>query len=302
MNRPHITTAALGYLELGWSFYPTRPRSKEPFTEICPRWKPYQTQPPTERDAAIWFQIAPNANLALITGRVSGLVILDCDSPEAEAALHDFCGGLPLTPCVLSKRGTHFYFAHPLDREVRGSLDIPDMDVKGDGGCCTAPPSVHSSGYVYGWIKAPDDVPLAPLPAPILEHLDAKAALRHSGNFSGEIPAFRHSDITAPYARVALQNAVAEIAATRKGRHNTIRGVAYSIGRLVGGGALDAATAFGALLPAALQTGKPLRECQRLIQDELEAGRKNPRFIETSARPAPKRALPSLNQLRGTAL
>jgi hypothetical protein len=40
------------------------------------------------------------------------------------------------------------------------------IDLRGDGGCVVAPPSVHSSGRRYAWItgRSPEEVPLAPLP------------------------------------------------------------------------------------------------------------------------------------------
>ncbi|HTY93933.1 MAG TPA: primase C-terminal domain-containing protein, partial [Steroidobacteraceae bacterium] len=42
----------------------------------------------------------------------------------------------------------------------------PGIDLRGDGGCVVAPPSVHPSGRPYSWVKrrTPDEVPLASLP------------------------------------------------------------------------------------------------------------------------------------------
>jgi hypothetical protein len=43
---------------------------------------------------------------------------------------------------------------------------LPGVDLRGDGGCVVAPPSVHPSGRPYAWVtgRAPGDVALAPLP------------------------------------------------------------------------------------------------------------------------------------------
>ena len=62
--------------------------------------------------------------------------------------------------------GRHIYFAHP-GREVRNRVGLaPGIDLRGDGGCIIAPPSVHPSGERYRWKAdhAPGQVDLAPLP------------------------------------------------------------------------------------------------------------------------------------------
>ena len=62
--------------------------------------------------------------------------------------------------------GRHVYFSHP-GGVVHNRANIqPGIDLRGDGGCIVAPPSVHPSGKRYRWKKghAPGDVKLARLP------------------------------------------------------------------------------------------------------------------------------------------
>jgi hypothetical protein len=56
----------------------------------------------------------------------------------------------------------------------------PGIDLRGDGGCVVAPPSVHPSGQHYAWVaqRSPDDVALAPLPQWLLGSPD----LLHKGH------------------------------------------------------------------------------------------------------------------------
>jgi hypothetical protein len=43
---------------------------------------------------------------------------------------------------------------------------VPGIDLRGDGGCVVAPPSIHSSGQAYTWVKGhePEALALAELP------------------------------------------------------------------------------------------------------------------------------------------
>lgn len=133
-----------------------------------------------------WVRKWPNANLAIMTGRKSQLVVLDIDpnnggrrSLEALEAKH---GRLPNT--VISKSGTgmHFYFAYPADREVPNDARTlgGGVEVKSDGAGITVHPSTHYLGGQYFWVNDPRNTPLAPLPEWIIEALSKPAAEREA--------------------------------------------------------------------------------------------------------------------------
>jgi hypothetical protein len=111
-----------------------------------------------------------DSNLGVVTGEISGLVVVDIDSAEGQASFEKQCGGsAPLTPTVKTPKGTHYYFKHP-GVEIRNSTRIlPGVDVRGDGGFVVTPPSASASGLHYEWIVSPD-TPLAPLPQWVKKH------------------------------------------------------------------------------------------------------------------------------------
>jgi hypothetical protein len=129
---------------------PAGERSKRPIV----RWQKFQHEMPTEGQVRRWFERRPAANLAVVTGEISGIVVVDIDprhggesSLEAMQARH---GELPITmESVTGGGGRHVYFAHP-GREVRNRAGLaPGIDLRGDGGCIIVPPSVHPSGQPY---------------------------------------------------------------------------------------------------------------------------------------------------------
>jgi hypothetical protein len=100
-----------------------------------------------------WFQQWPHANVGVLTGPRSGLMVVDVDGPEGEAslaALQSRHGELPSTKVITTGRGRHLWFRYPEARigNSAGKLG-PHLDVRGDGGYVIAPPSAHVSGRRY---------------------------------------------------------------------------------------------------------------------------------------------------------
>lgn len=159
--------AALAYAARGWSVLPIEPGGKRPLVA----WTELQQRAATAEEIEAWFRRWPDANVGIVTGRVSGLVVVDVDPRHggAESLAQAQREHGPLLPTVEAETGgggRHLYFAHPggLLRNRVGLL--PGIDLRGDGGCVVAPPSLHSSGRRYRWMagRAPGEVDLAPLP------------------------------------------------------------------------------------------------------------------------------------------
>jgi hypothetical protein len=157
--------AALDYGRLGWSVIPIESCGKRPLV----RWQVYQRRHPDAREVAEWFQRWPDANIAVVTGVVSGLVVLDLDPRHgADASLQQLERQHgPIATTVEARTGgggRHLYFAH-LGEMLHNRVGLaPGVDLRGDGGYVVAPPSVHASGESYRWERSPDVCPLAPLP------------------------------------------------------------------------------------------------------------------------------------------
>lgn len=152
-------THALLYRErFGFSILPMG-EEKKPLI----KWAELQTRRPTVNEILSW----PRGNLGIVTGEISGVCVIDCESPENARWFYDnrFRSGSNQSgsnsgqPAIVqTKRGFHFYFRHPGQRVANAShvLDeagVSRYDVRGDGGYILAPPSTHSEGS-YSWINA----------------------------------------------------------------------------------------------------------------------------------------------------
>lgn len=121
--------AALEYLGYRWSVIPvhsiqnghcTCPRADcdKPGKHAIIKWKEYQTRHATETEVRGWFKKWPWANVGIITGRISGLLVLDIDGPEGAAAIRE--RELPPTVKVeTGGGGWHYYFQYPEDGNVK---------------------------------------------------------------------------------------------------------------------------------------------------------------------------------------
>lgn len=138
--------AAHEYLERGWSVIPIKPEGKRPAIA----WKEYQERQPTEEEIEEWWTKWPDYDIALVTGAISGVVVVDCDNEDAEHAAFD--AGMRSWIRAKTKRGVHLYFRHPRDGIRRGPRAgvnsrgadwprIPGLDFRGDGSYALLPPS-----------------------------------------------------------------------------------------------------------------------------------------------------------------
>src|SRR4029453_2967390 len=68
--------------------------------------------------------------------------------------------------------GEQYFFVHPGVYVKNGVESLgTGLDIRGDGGYVVGPPSLHASGKRYAWevMHEPEDTPLAPMPAWLLE-------------------------------------------------------------------------------------------------------------------------------------
>ncbi|TDA70639.1 MAG: DNA primase [Clostridia bacterium] len=166
MSSYSIAQTALEYQARGFSVLPVDRKTKRPLVES---WREYQTRQATTEEVQQWWRRWPQANVAIVTGAVSGLVVVDVDGPEGEAALRG--KHLPPTPCATTGKGKHYYFAHPGGQVPNAVRLLPGVDLRADGGFVVAPPSRHASGRRYEWVDCLSiaEVPLAPCPAWLLD-------------------------------------------------------------------------------------------------------------------------------------
>jgi hypothetical protein len=162
-----IGAAARAYAARGWSVIAMQPRGKRPILA----WREFQQHPASIGTIARWFERWPDANVGIVTGRVSGIVVVDVDArhggPDSVAQAEAALGPLPPTvEAATGGGGRHLYYAHPGAAMANRVAIRPGIDLRGDGGCVVAPPSVHPSGGHYAWVPGhgPGEIALAPLP------------------------------------------------------------------------------------------------------------------------------------------
>ncbi|MGB8396385.1 MAG: bifunctional DNA primase/polymerase, partial [Pseudolabrys sp.] len=141
---------AMALVHKGIAVFPCRPQDKRPATTNGLK--------DASKDLDVirkWWHAQPQANIAIATGAVSNVFVIDVDGLDAEVELRRLeakHGNLPATVEVITARGRHVYFQMP-ETPVRNSAGkiAPGIDVRGDGGYVLAPPSIHPSGKRYEW-------------------------------------------------------------------------------------------------------------------------------------------------------
>jgi len=145
--KDQLLKAALHYRKMGFSVIPVK-QDKTPFI----KWEKYQTQKADEKEIDNWWSKWPDANIGIVTGRVSSIDVVDVDSQAGHDALNEFLSDTLQTPiCKTPSGGWHYYFAHKAGL-VNATRLITDCDVRTTGGYIVAPPSVNGSGQSWAWM------------------------------------------------------------------------------------------------------------------------------------------------------
>jgi hypothetical protein len=144
-HKQALKQAAIEYASMGLGVIPLRPFSKKALV----KWEAYQDCNPTIEQVEDWWKHEPLYNIGIVTGKASGIVVIDIDGQVGRESLKKF-GHIGLTPTVKSGgNGYHFYFKYiPIRSSTNLTLSI---DVRGDGGMIVAPPSIHASTRLYRW-------------------------------------------------------------------------------------------------------------------------------------------------------
>jgi hypothetical protein len=221
----------------------------------------------------MWWSRWPEANVGLRTG--IAMDVADIDSAEGWHGLTHLLGGeLPPGPRVRTGSGGWHLWFRPTGFGNRVGL-LPGLDWRGVGGYVVAPPSRHVRGD-YRWVRRPGDA--LPAGPPALRELI-------EGPVAPPVPrAIRHPD---RYARAALVAESDRVASAPVGtRNDTLNRAAFALGRLVGGGLLDAGEVTRELDAAARLAGLGRAEVRRTIRSGLAAGRRSPIDPEADRRVA----------------
>jgi hypothetical protein len=145
-----LLAAATNYVARGWPVIPLEGK----LPKLC--WKEFQSRMPTPAELHAWFSdgLDPPTGLGVVTGKLSGLVVIDCDSKQDAAFWQAEHGSSPLVAAT-GGGGIHIYYAMPGEVEVRNRARLfgRKIDIRGEGGYVAVPPSLHPSGACYEWLQ-----------------------------------------------------------------------------------------------------------------------------------------------------
>jgi bifunctional DNA primase/polymerase-like protein len=264
-------SAALEAHDRGWALTPII--GKRP---IRTGWQKEPRQ--TREEAQTW---AEHGNVALRTGKASGIVVIDDDTADGEGARSL---DLPITPTVRTGGGhSHYYFAYGDDHIGCSTSRIASkVDVKGEGGAVASVGSIHpETDQMYEWAPglSPNDVPLAPFPTNLGERLRKpnrkSKAPRSAPHATPEDERLRR------YAEAAFDNCVDTVSQAPEGaRNDELNRQAFIVGRFIGAGLLDRSSAEQRLGEAARFVGLGDTESQATLRSGLQAGIDDPHRIE----------------------
>lgn len=210
MSLPKAVQAAA---ERQWSIIPVR-ADKRP---AIPSWKGFQTERPSLQQLQAWADRPGVTGWAVITGKVSNLVILDFDGDDGRKLLKE----LKLRAHVTTgSGGAHVYLQHPgwavptLNSKSSGEMKKrwPGLDIRADGGYAVFW-GKNKSGQ-YRWLRKAELEPLGAIPADLRHFLHLMHPPEARTNGAGPSAAAGEVD----YAGRLLDRAIAS--ARVNGRNN----------------------------------------------------------------------------------
>ncbi len=173
-----LTAIALQYLKQGLCVVPTRPDTKMPYI----LWTEYQKKLPDEKQIEQWFdKDYPGANVGFITGLISGVCVIDIDSPEGKEQVAKYIPDSLIFPIAESPRGGEHWYFRCTNTDLKTTVGVPGfqkVDVRANGGFIVAPPSVGANGKPYKWRLSILDTPIPAMPPDLFALLPKKDAPR----------------------------------------------------------------------------------------------------------------------------
>lgn len=184
LNKMHC--AASKYAQLfNWPVFPVN-IEKRPLTTHG-----FKDATTDQKQIKSWYELNPSAGVAVATGKVSGLTVLDIDSkPDASEILSDLeteFGSLPITAhAITGGGGYHFFFKY--EDGATSCVGVrTGVDIRADGGYIVLPPSLHCSGRTYSWESSHhiNEVPIASMPSWLLPLIKGtnRSDQKHSSDF-----------------------------------------------------------------------------------------------------------------------
>ncbi|WP_433755789.1 bifunctional DNA primase/polymerase [Nocardia sp. CA-135398] len=268
----------------GWPVFPLRPGGKTPAIK---RWPELAS---TDEDRIHrWWGYNPRYNVAIATGRPSGLHVIDLDARHMIPPAADLAEGLarltehlpwpvPSTLTIATPGGWHLYFRAPNEPPLRSTVARigEGIDSRGHGGYIVAPGSRTPQGDYTVAVHRP----VADLPDMLIQRIIPPPRPPVApGSWSSSVAVAPDSYLAAILAAEAEQVARARVHL----RNHTLFRSALVLGRLVAADELSEHHARTVLIDAAAThlgvEGFTANEAQRTVDNGFRYSRTRPRRL-----------------------
>lgn len=121
------------------------------------KWRLSHEKALTESELKALWKRLPGSNVGIVTGKVSGIAVIDIDGEEGVESLKEVglsIPDLPPTPTTMTGGGGyHLIYKMPDSTQIKNAVGLlKNVDIRADGGMIIAPPSLHKSGVNYTWV------------------------------------------------------------------------------------------------------------------------------------------------------
>lgn len=269
-QQPSVIEAAFAYARLGFSVIAYKGKLPSVY------WIPHQTQRASLRQLAYWHNRGLMPNVGIVTGAVSGnLVVADLDGLKSVATFEFEFPELLNTYTVASGSGEGKHIYYYVDR-LPTSKKIKGYELRADKLCVVAPPSCHKSGKNYA-VANPVEIMRVPNLDRVVEFIEDKRkesqpeTVKTTSSSTPPLPAINNA-----YGMTALHNECRNISTTMVNINDQLNLSAFKLGQLVGLGFLSESLVESELLKAAAHLSAKDGEnlSIKTIRSGLNAGKK----------------------------
>lgn len=141
----NLYSVALSYAVRGYSIIPLK-KDKKP---LLSSWSDFQKTAASESIIEEWWLKHPNANFGIVTGKISGITVVDIDvKGDTVVPLETFP---PTFTVKTPSGGYHLYYQYDPDIKQTANTypQFPHVDIRNDGGYVVGPGSDNGSGGEY---------------------------------------------------------------------------------------------------------------------------------------------------------
>lgn len=190
----NLYSQAFQYAVRGYSILPIG-RDKHP---LVSSWKQYQKTAADEQEIESWWKKNPNANIGIVTGKISGITVIDVDM---DGTNHVPIEMFPETLTIKTPSGGYhlFYkYAEGFTVSANAYPQFPHVDIRSDGGFVVAAPSIceytKNKKRIKGSYAVIKNLPLAEFPVSLFSNGSAKETKKTPLKTLKEIQKMRDGD------------------------------------------------------------------------------------------------------------